>query len=623
MPKTFYITTAIDYPSGLPHMGHAYEKVCADVIARWHRLLGEKVFFQTGVDEHGLKIQRCAEKANMDPQTFVDIMADNFKRLCSVYNISYDNFIRTTDPSHVKFCQSQLSRIYKKGDVYKKDYEGLYCVDCETFYTEKDLVDGKCPIHMKKCDPVKEESYFFRMGKYQKKVEAYIEKGYILPDDKNRFMLSRLRKEGLKDLCISRTSFSWGIPLPFDKRHYAYVWYDALFNYVSGVQKRKAFWPADLHLIGHDILWHHSAVWLSMLFAAGIKPPKHVFVHGFINAEGGIKMSKSLGNVVNPMELASKYPVDSIRYFLLREIPFGLDGSFSENALVTRHNNELANDLGNLLSRTVSMIEKYFDGVMPPKSKDELSRSLNFKKIKSHMDRNEIHLALAEIWKFVNVVNKYVNENQPWALAESNRKKLQVVIYNLAESLRLIAVLLKPFLPATANEIALQLGIENFEKSGIKDLKFGKLNKNEVVKSSILFTKLKEENKMVVSHKKEEKVAVKELKALDHVPFSEFEKLDIRIGTITKIEPHPNADKLYVMMVKIFECEPEHQIVAGIRQHYKMEELLGKKISVIVNLQPALIRGIESQGMLLAANDNSHLSLIVPDRDIKNSAKIK
>ena len=628
MPKRFYITTAIDYPSGLPHMGHAYEKVCADVLARWHRLLGEKVFFQTGLDEHGLKIQRCAEKAGMDPQSYVDMMSESFKRLCMAYSISYDNFIRTTDPKHVRFCQRQLSRIYRKGDVYKKDYEGLYCVDCETFYTAKDLVGGSCPVHMKKCELVKEESYFFRMGKYRKRVEDYIKKGYILPEDKRKFLLSRLKKEGLKDLCVSRTNFNWGIPLPFDRKHYAYVWYDALWNYVSGVEGRK-FWPADVHLIGHDILWHHSAVWLSMLFAAGVKPPKNVFVHGFINAEGGIKMSKSLGNVIDPMDIAGRYPADTVRYFLLREIPFGLDGAVSERAMVARHNNELANDLGNLLSRTLSMMERYFGGVVPSRAKDDLSGYLDLKAIKLAMGRFEMHVALAELWRFINHVNKYVNDNQPWVLASSNKKRLGEVMYNLAEALRAIAILLKPFMPAAADEIALQLGIRNFGKLGIGDLKFGRMAKARVARGAMLFTKIQEVEKMglkaevkKVEHKRDEP-ASKELKVPGHVPFADFSKMDIRVGTITKIEPHPNADKLYVMLVKLFECEPERQIVAGLRQHYKMEDLLGRQVAVITNLQPAVLRGIESQGMLLAADDGEKVVLMVPDADVKNSARVR
>lgn len=624
MDKTFYISTAIDYPSGPPHLGHCYEKVCADVLARWHRLKEKKVHFSTGLDEHGLKIQKCADKAKKTPQEFVNEIGKLFLELCKKYNISYDDFIRTAEKRHEKAVNNLFKKVYKKGDIYKGHYEGQYCIECETFYTEKELKDGKCPVHDKPTELVKEESYFFKMGRYQDKLISYIKSNdFVLPEKKKNEILNRL-KEPLRDLSISRTSFSWGVQFPIDPKHIYYVWFDALTNYLTTIgypnKKYKKFWPANIHLIGIDIVWHHAVIWPTMLMAAGIKPPKTVFVHGFINAEGGVKMSKSLGNVVDPLEIIKYYPVDSIRYFLLREIPFGEDGSFSELKLVKRHNQELANDLGNLLRRTTVLIEKNFQGKIPSKGKDELCKKLKFEKVDSYMKKLELHNALSEIWKFVNECNKYVNDKEPWNIKDN--KKLSDVLYNLTEALRFISILLKPFMPHTSEEIAKQLGIKDFEKQTFKNLKYGQLKPGRIGKQGILFEKL-EVKKMEMEEKKMVEEHGKELKALDKIPFKEFQKIDLRVGKITKIQPHPEADKLYILLVDLGEGEHDIQLVAGLKQYYKEEELLGKQIVVVRNLEPAMLRGVESQGMLLAAEFKGKVVLISPEKEIETGAKIR
>ncbi|MDP2908745.1 MAG: methionine--tRNA ligase [Nanoarchaeota archaeon] len=625
MNKTFFISTAIDYPSGPPHLGHCYEKICADAIARWHRL-DKKVHFSTGLDEHGLKIQRSAEKEKKSPEQFVEEIGKLFLQMCKGYNISYDDFIRTTEKRHEKAVNHILKSMHKKGDIYKGNYEGMYCVECENYYTEKDLVNGNCPVHNKPVEVIKEESYFFRMSKYQDKLIEYIKKNkFVLPEKKKNEILNRL-KEPLKDLSITRTSFSWGIPFPLDPKHIIYVWGDALVNYLTTIgypdNKYKKFWPANIHLIGSDIVWHHAVVWPTMLMSAGIKPPKTVFVHGFINAEGGVKMSKSLGNVIDPLEIIKYYPLDSIRYFLLREIPFGEDGSFSEVKLVERHNQELANDLGNLLRRTTVLIEKNLGGKIPQKGKDELCKKLNLKKISDHMEKLELHNALSELWKFINESNKYVNDKEPWNVKD--KKKLGDILYNLVEALRLTAIMLKPFMPGTSEEIAKQLGIKDFEKQSLKDMRYGKYKYSSLGKTKVLFEKIEviqkkakmEEERMTEEHGKE-------LYMEDKISFSEFQKIDLRVGKITKIQPHPKADKLYILMVDLGEGEHDVQLVAGIRQHYKEEELLGKQIVVVRNLQPAVLRGVESEGMLLAAEFKGKIVLISPEKEIETGAKIR
>ncbi len=487
----FYITTAIDYPNNKPHAGHAYEKTCADCIARWHRFLEEDVFFSTGMDEHGKKIQKAAQEAGKTPKDFVDAQAKFFLELCKKWNISYDNFIRTTDKKHEKVAQEIFQKMFDAGDIYLGQYEGLYCTNCENYYLEKDLKDGKCPVHGTIPELMKEESYFFKLSKFQGKLVEHLEKNpsTIRPDGKRKEILNRL-KQPLHDLSVSRTSFDWGVPILQNKKHVQYVWVDALTNYLSTIdypsKKFEKFWPADIHLIGVDILWFHYTIWFGILLSAKVKLPKQVFVHGFINTESGEKMSKSRGTVIDPIALAEEYGTDTCRYFLLREIPFGEDGRFSYSALVERNNNELANELGNLLNRTLSMLQKYNGGkIAGGKTDAGLAKKLNLEKIKKLMDNLELHNALAEIFSFVSVCNKYISDKQPWKLEEKER---DAVLYNVADSLRIISSLLFPFIPSSSEKIAGQLGTK---VGTIRDCKFGLLKKGAQTKNSgILFKKI-------------------------------------------------------------------------------------------------------------------------------------
>lgn len=603
----FYITTAIDYTSGKPHMGHCYEKICADVLARWHRQRGEDVFFLTGTDEHGQKIQLAAKKENLKPKEYVDQIVIHFKELCKKYNVSYNRFIRTTDKDHEEFVKDYLQRVFDKGDIYLGKYEGWYCIDCEQYYTERDLKDKKCPVHGKKCEWFEEESYFFKMSKYQKEVIQYMKKNnYTFPDYRNKFLLGRIN-EGVRDLSISRTNFNWGIKIPFNTEHTNFVWFDALLNYLSAVQNNlKHYWPADIHLIGHDIAWHHSIVWLSMLKSLNYPLPKNLVVHGFINDEKGMKMSKSLGNVIDPLEIIKTYPADTIRYFLIREIPFGQDGNFSIKAMIDRHNKELMNDLGNLLSRTQTLINKNFNNKIKVAKKNELLKNLDFKKIDRLMNDLQPHMALSEIWKFINECNKYVNDNKPWEIKDEER--LKKVLYNLTEALRVIAILIQPFMPTTAENLSKQLGMK--EVGTFKDIKFGILGEQELGKKEYLFTKMEE----VKMDSKEEP-----LEKGNQIKFKDWKNMDLRIGKILEVKDHPEADKLYVMKVA---CPEDRQIVAGLKQYYKPEELIGKSVVVFTNLQPATIRGVESNGMILAAESKDKVSLITPDKEIQEGSKI-
>lgn len=484
----FYVTTAIDYTNSKPHLGHAYEKIFADVIARFHRLLGKDVFFLTGTDEHGKKVEDAAKKAGKNPKEFVDYMVKFFKELCEKLNISNDFFIRTTDENHIKIAIEIFNKVYEKGDIYKGFYEGLYCTSCEAFYTQKELEDGKCPIHKKRVETIKEESYFFRMGKYQKQIIEYIKNNdFILPIERKHEILNRLKKE-LRDLSISRSTVKWGIPLPIDKNHTSYVWFDALLNYISALgypgEKFKKYWPADVHVIGKDILWFHTVIWPAILLAAGIELPKKVYVHGFVNIKGE-KLAKT-GVTIDPIELVNKYGSDALRYFLMREIPSGEDGDFSEESLVARINGELANDLGNLVNRVLTLTEKNFEEI--PISEIDYLGEFALKvpeKVKSLMENFQFHTALNEIWKIIIGANKYVNEKKAWEL---KGKELERVLYNLLESLRIVAILLYPFIPKTSEKISEQLGLE--KKFSWNDLKFGLL-KGKIRKGEILFKKVK------------------------------------------------------------------------------------------------------------------------------------
>lgn len=491
MKKTFYITTAIDYPSSKPHLGHAYEKLCADVLARWHRFLGEDVFFLTGTDEHGQKILNAAEKSHLEVEEFVDKKVKQFKKLCSEWNISNDQFIRTTDPEHIKVAQKIFKKIFDKGEISLGKYSGYYCTDCETFYLEKDLDNGKCPVHGKKCEVLSEESYFFKMSKYKEKLLEYIEEnpGAILPKGKRKEIKNRLKEE-LRDLSVSRSSLDWGIQVPINKQHVQYVWMDALINYISGIdypnKKFEKYWPADIHLIGKDILWHHTVIWWSILMSAGIELPKTVLVHGFINTDGGEKMSKSKGTVIDPLELAKKYNIDSVRYFLIREIPFGEDGVFSEQALKKRNNDELANEFGNLVNRTLSMIEEYCNGKIPNGTPNKkLQKKLNLKKIREHMKSFELHLALSEIMAFVKSCNAFINQKEPW---KKNGEEQKNILFSLADSLRITANLLWAFMPETAERTLEQLGEK---RKRIEKCQFGKIKTGQKTeKKGILFQKI-------------------------------------------------------------------------------------------------------------------------------------
>lgn len=487
--KTFFVTTAIDYPNSDAHLGHAYEKTVADAQARWHRLKGQKVFFLTGTDEHGQKLQRAAEKAGKTPQRFVDEQAEKYKALCRQWNISFDRFIRTTDADHIKICQEIFQKVNQKGDIYLGHYEGLYCVPCETFYTEKDLENGNCPIHHRPVENVQEPTYFFKLSQYQERLLQFYEKNpsFIQPESKKQEIINRV-KEGLKDLSVSRVSFSWGIPLPNDPKHVLYVWFDALLNYYTATREKKelnAYWPADIHNIGKDIAWFHCVIWPCILFAADIAPPKTVFIHGFINTESGEKLSKTTGTRIDPVELAERFGTDQLRYFLLREIPFGQDGTFSIETLQSRVNNELANGLGNLLNRTVNLAEKKLNGKITKQKTDaQLAKALELEKITELNDAFSFHLALGKIFDFVNACNKYVNDQRPW---EQNEKDAAVSLYNLVDALRVLAILLEPFIPESSGKINEQIGVQ---KGTLKEAKLGLLGNTTIRKGAILFSKI-------------------------------------------------------------------------------------------------------------------------------------
>ena len=646
----FYMTTAIAYTSGKPHIGNTYEIILADSIARYKRFEGYDVFFQTGTDEHGQKIELKAQEAGISPKEYVDGVAGQVKEIWDLMNTSYDKFIRTTDAPHEKQVQKIFKKLYDQGDIYKGHYEGLYCTPCESFFTESQLVDGKCPDCGREVVPAKEEAYFFKMSKYADRLIEHINAHpeFIQPVSRKNEMMNNFLLPGLQDLCVSRTSFSWGIPVDFDPKHVVYVWLDALTNYITGIgydcdgessEQFKKDWPADLHLIGKDIIRFHTIYWPIFLMALDLPLPKQVFGHPWLNQSDG-KMSKSKGNVLYADELVDFFGVDAVRYFVLHEMPFENDGVISWELLVERINSDLANTLGNLVNRTISMSNKYFDGVVSNKNVcEDVDEDLK-NVVTSTVDRVDAKMgelrvadAITEIFALFKRCNKYIDETMPWALAkdESKQDRLATVLYNLVESISIGAELLESFLPETAEKVLNQLnatrrGYDHLHTFGLypdggkvtekPEILFARLDLDEVLK------KVEELHPQKEEEKADEEVAPGiDIEAKSEISYDDFMKMQFQVGEIIACEEVPKSKKLLCSQVRI--GSQVKQIVSGIKKHYSAEEMVGKKVMVLVNLKPAKLAGVLSEGMLLCAEDeNGELSLMVPEKEMPNGAEI-
>lgn len=621
MTKTFYVTTPIYYPNDIPHLGHAYTTIAADVLSRWNSLLGYDVFFLTGTDEHGKKLQNAAEKAGKTPKQFIDEIVPEFKSAWKKLNIEYSRFIRTTDKDHESVVQKILQKCYDSGDIYKGFYEGLYCTSCEAYYTEKDCPEKLCPIHQKPLEFLKEESYFFKLSKYKKFLLDLYKKNpeFISPEFRKQEVINRIKEE-LKDFSISRTSFNWGIPLPFDKKHVCYVWFDALINYYSAIDNKqnKKFWPADVHIIGKDILWLHKVYWPAMLKSAKIAPPKKVFAHGWWTVLNQ-KMGKSAGNAIKIDQLIGYAGVDTARYFLLREAPFGQDGDFSETALKERHNNELANKLGNLVSRVSALAETY--GLKKTDSSALETKHLT-KKVAEYLENLEFDKALNEIFLFIDKCNEYIQTKKPWATHDTK------ILYELANAIKDFTILLSPFIPETAEKIS---KVFNFDIS-LKQLKTP-LKISKIKKAPVLFNKIissneqikpinKPQNLKIDNNLKPKENKIEGVMRMDEINFEQFARVDLRVATILSAEDIEGADKLYKLQIDL--GSEKRTILAGIKQHYKKEHLKGKQIIVVSNPAPRTMKGIESKGMLLAASNEDHSKVILlsPDSKAENGMKV-
>ncbi len=638
--EKFYLTTAIAYTSKTPHVGNTYEIVLSDAIARHNRYIGKDVYFLTGTDEHGQKIQQIAEEAGITPQQHVDKIAGEIRDIADMLNVSYDGFIRTTDNHHEKAVQKIFKKLYDQGDIYKSEYEGWYCTPCESFWTKTQLKDGCCPDCGRPVEKTKEEAYFFKMSKYQKQLEEYIEKNplFIQPESRKNEMLNNFIKPGLQDLCVSRTSFTWGVPVEFDPGHVIYVWIDALSNYITALgysvdekgELYEKYWPANVHIIGKDILRFHTIYWPIMLMALGEPLPKQVFGHPWM-LFGEEKMSKSRGNVIYAHDLVRHFGVDAVRYYMLHEMPFAQDGTITYEVFISRYNSDLANTLGNLVTRTVSMVNKYFDGVIQSgdvsgEFDDDLIKTATsaISAIEDKMSTFHVADSLDEIWKVVNRANKYIDETTPWILAkdEQTMPRLGTVLYNLIETIRIIAALLTSYMPETAERIAKQIGAEDLSYESVKSFgttKAGaKVGDAEVMFARIDIDKKLEELAAEMEANKEPEIEIAPYK--DYIEFDEWEKVDIRVGKVIECEPVPKSKKLLRFTLEV--GTEKRQILSGISQFHNPDELIGKNVVFIANLKPRKMMGLDSCGMILSAEHDGNLTVLTTLKDVQSGAEI-